>query len=161
MLLIGNPGETTVAVEAIRAGALDFLVASSADLRALPLALEKCLAHQRIKYENEQLHLDLSRSLDELARKNQQLQDANRKLEAMARTDDLTGLYNRRYLNEQLDRAWAQAVRSDQPLAFMMIDLDRFKETNDRFGHQHGDAVLRRAAKVIEANCRQVDVTAR
>ena len=161
VLLIGNPGETTVAVEAIRAGALDFLVASSADLRALPLALEKCLAHQRIKYENEQLHLDLSRSLDELARKNQQLQDANRKLEAMARTDDLTGLYNRRYLNEQLDRAWAQAVRSDRPLAFMMIDLDRFKETNDRFGHQHGDAVLRRAAKVIEANCRQVDVTAR
>ena len=161
VLLIGEPGETTVAVEAIRAGALDFLVASNADLQALPLALEKCLAHQRIKHENEQLHLDLSRSLAELALKNQQLQDANHKLEAMARTDDLTGLYNRRWLNEQLDRAWAQAVRSDRPLAFMMIDLDRFKETNDRFGHQHGDAVLRRAAKVIEANCRQVDVTAR
>ncbi len=161
VLLIGEPGETTVAVEAIRAGALDFLVASNADLRALPLALERCLAHQRIKHENEQLQLDLSRSLAELALKNQQLQDANRKLEAMARTDDLTGLYNRRYLNEQLDRAWAQAVRSDQPLAFMMIDLDRLKETNDRFGHLRGDAVLRRAAKVIEANCRQVDVTAR
>ena len=108
---------------------------------------------------SDEIHKSLS--LAELARKNRQLQDANRKLEAMARTDDLTGLYNRRYFGEQLDRAWAQAVRNDRPLAFMMIDLDRLKETNDRFGHQRGDEVLRRAARVIEANCRQVDVTAR
>ena len=161
VLLIGEPGDTTVAVEAIRAGALDFLVASEAQLRALPLVLEKCLAHQRIKQENERLQVDLGHSLTELAIKNQQLQDANRKLESMARTDDLTGLYNRRYLNEQLEQAWAQASRSGRPLAFMMIDLDRFKAINDKFGHQQGDEVLRRAAKVIEANCRQVDVTAR
>ena len=161
VLLIGKPGETDVAVEAIRAGALDFLVASKSQLRALPLVLEKCLAHQRITHENEQLQLDLGHSLTELAVKNQQLQEANAKLEAMARTDDLTGLYNRRYLNEQLEQAWARAARSRRPLAFMMIDLDRFKAVNDNFGHQQGDKELRRAAMVIEANCRQVDVTAR
>ena len=161
VLLIGEPGETDVAAEAIRAGALDFLVASEAQFRALPLVLEKCLTHQRIKQENEQLQVDLGHSLTELAIKNHQLREANRKLEAMARTDDLTGLYNRRYLNEQLDQAWARASRSRRPLAFMMIDLDRLKAINDKFGHQYGDEVLCRAAMVIEANCRQVDVTAR
>lgn len=140
---------------------MDFLVASEAELRALPLVLEKCLAQQRVKQENEKLQQDLGCSLNELAFKNDQLRSANSKLAAMARTDDLTGLYNRRYLNERLDHAWARAERSRRPLAFMMIDLDRFKAINDNLGHQQGDKELRRAAMVIEANCRQVDVTAR
>ena len=161
VLLIGEPGETDLGMKAIRAGALDFLVASATELRAMPLVLEKCVAQQRVKQENEQLQLDLGCSLRELALKNDQLKSANSKLAAMARTDDLTGLYNRRYLNEQLDQAWARAARSRRPLAFMMIDLDKFKAVNDTFGHQQGDKELRRAAMVIDANCRQVDVTAR
>ncbi len=161
VLLIGELGGTDVATEAIRAGALDCFVADGSDFQALPLALEKSLAQQRVKQENEQLQLDLGCSLKELAFKNNQLRSANSKLAAMARTDDLTGLYNRRYLHERLEQAWARAERSRRPLAFMMIDLDRFKAVNDTFGHQQGDKELRRAAMVIDANCRQVDVTAR
>ncbi|MCH8822990.1 MAG: diguanylate cyclase [Planctomycetes bacterium] len=156
-----NEGDPTVAVEAIRAGALDFLEATSTDIRALPRALEKCLVHQRIKQENERLQLDLSKSLREVGLKNQQLRIAVDQLEAMAKMDDLTGLNNRRWLGEELDRTWAQALRNNVPIAFMMIDLDRFKAINDHYGHQHGDELLQQAARIIKANCRDVDLTAR
>ena len=139
----------------------DFLTTTGHDLHALPLAVEKCLAHQRVRHENERLHRDLSSSLTELAVKNQQLQALVRQLEATARTDDLTGLCNRRSLNEMLERTWQQAVRSNRPLAFMMIDLDDFKLINDRMGHLRGDEVLRETGKIIQVNCRQVDVPAR
>lgn len=59
-----------------------------------------------------------------------------------ARTDALTELSNRRALTEQLTRALAHARRCAQPVSVLMIDLDRFKETNDRFGHEAGDQVL-------------------
>lgn len=162
VILIGeNEGDPSVAVEAIRAGALDFLEATSTDILALPRALEKCLVHQRIKQENERLQLDLSKSLREVGLKNQQLRIAVDQLEAMAKTDDLTGLNNRRWLGEELERTWAQATRNNMPIAFMMIDLDRFKAINDQYGHQHGDELLQQAARIIKANCRDVDLTAR
>jgi diguanylate cyclase (GGDEF)-like protein len=59
-----------------------------------------------------------------------------------AQTDSLTGLYNRRALTEQLTRASARARRHGEPLSVLMIDLDRFKQTNDTFGHEAGDQVL-------------------
>ncbi len=161
VILSGDPGDAAVAVEAIRAGALDFLATNDHDLRTLPLAVEKCLAHHCIKEENERLDRDLSRLLRELAVKNQQLQTMIRQLEAMTRTDDLTRLGNRRWLNEMLERAWAEAVRHNRGLGFMMIDLDGFKAINDRMGHQRGDEVLRETGDIIRAKCRQEDVPAR
>lgn len=161
VILVGAPEDASVAVEAIAAGAVDFLTTTNLDLRTLPLAVEKCLAHQRVKQENERLQRDLSNSLTQLAVKNQQLQALVRQLEATARTDDLTGLCNRRSLNDMLATAWQQAVRNDRPLAFMMIDLDDFKTINDRKGHQRGDEVLKEMGKILQANCRQVDVPAR
>ena len=161
VMLVGTPEDAAMAVEAIRAGAVDFLTVTGHDLLALPLAVEKCLAHQRVKQENERLQADLGDSLTELAVKNHQLQALVRQLEATARTDDLTGLCNRRSLNELLDRAWRQAVRNNRPLAFMMIDLDDFKTVNDCKGHLRGDETLRELARIIRTNCRQVDVPAR
>jgi two-component system chemotaxis family response regulator WspR len=161
VILMGAPDDAAMAVEAIRAGAMDFLTATGHDLPTLPLVVEKCLAQQRVKKENQRLQADLSSSLTELAVKNRQLQALVRQLEAMARTDDLTGLCNRRYLNEMLQRAWAEAALDDRPLAFVMIDVDDFKSVNDCRGHLHGDDLLRRIGKVIESNCRHVDVAAR
>ena len=161
VVLTGTPTDASVAVESIRAGAMDFLVLSGTEIRTLPLAIEKSFALQRIKQENERLQRDLSRSLAELEVKNRQLSAVVQQLEAMARTDSLTGLCNRRWLNEVLERAWNEATRHDRPLAFMMIDLDGFKELNDRCGHQRGDELLKLAGNVIATNCRQVDVPAR
>lgn len=161
VMLTGEPSDAPLAIEAIRAGAADFLVNTDSDLRTLPLTIEKCLAQQRIKRENERLQSDLSRSLAETAVKNRQLQALIHQLETMARTDELTNLFNRRWLNLMLERIWAESLRNGRPMAFMMIDLDGFKAVNDQLGHQYGDDILRLSAKVIEANCRQVDHVAR
>jgi diguanylate cyclase (GGDEF)-like protein len=87
----------------------------------------------------------LARSLADRAR----LTSLSTKLEQIARTDTLTGLLNRRALGEHLTRAAAHARRRDEPLSLMMIDLDRFKETNDQFGHEAGDQVLRAFANCM------------
>lgn len=160
VILLGP--DCSMAVEAIRGGAIDFVDTDQhQDLVKLPQVVEKCLIHQRIKQENERLHRDLKASLSELAVTNHQLQSVIRQLEAMARTDELTGLANRRWLNLMLQGHWAEALRHSLPLACLMIDMDAFKAVNDRCGHTHGDELLRLAAKVIRANCRQVDIPAR
>jgi len=160
VIMLGE--DASLAIEAIRSGALDFVVADhEQQLTVLPLVVEKCLVHQRIKQENERLHHDLKASLADLAVTNHQLQSVIRQLEAMARTDELTGLANRRWLNLMLQGNWAEALRHGLPLACLMIDMDEFKAVNDKRGHTHGDELLRLAAKVIRANCRQVDIPAR
>jgi diguanylate cyclase (GGDEF)-like protein len=160
VIVIG--ADSSMAVEAIRGGALDFILASDVrNLDNLPLAVEKCLVHQRIMHENERLHSDLKSSLADLAVTNHQLQSVIRQLEAMARTDELTGLANRRWFNLMLQGHWAEALRHALPLACLMIDMDEFKRVNDMCGHTQGDDVLRLAARVIKANCREVDVAAR
>jgi diguanylate cyclase (GGDEF)-like protein len=83
------------------------------------------------------------------------------RMEKMARTDSLTGLFNRRALNEHLTRASAHARRRDEPLSVLMIDLDRFKQTNDRFGHEAGDRVLCAVADCMREVLRVDDVYGR
>lgn len=73
----------------------------------------------------------------------------------LATHDELTGLANRRNLNEVLAKEWARAIRSDQPLALAMIDIDHFKRYNDQYGHQAGDKCLNRVARTIELNARR------
>ncbi|MFH1435721.1 MAG: sensor domain-containing diguanylate cyclase [Pseudomonadota bacterium] len=83
------------------------------------------------------------------------------KLEEMASTDALTGLFNRRVFLEALVRKLGSAVRFNKPLSVIMTDLDRFKSVNDTHGHHVGDEVLRMFAAVLKENARQVDLVAR
>lgn len=83
-------------------------------------------------------------------------------MSVLAETDGLTGLYNHRHFQQELDRALATARRYEQSLTLAMIDIDRFKLFNDRFGHQAGDHVLREVARLIRQSVRDtVDVVAR
>jgi diguanylate cyclase len=75
--------------------------------------------------------------------------------------DPLTGLYNRRYMEESLEREFRRALRKGLPLAILMIDLDHFKRFNDSHGHEAGDAVLRELAKVLQALLRTEDIVSR
>jgi len=75
--------------------------------------------------------------------------------------DSLTGLYNRRYLTEMLDREIRRAVRAEQSLGILMIDLDHFKNFNDTYGHDAGDAVLRQAASFLSKSIRVEDIVCR
>lgn len=79
----------------------------------------------------------------------------------LAFTDGLTGLYNRRYLMEQLERELPRARRSNGSVSLMMIDLDGLKAINDRFGHHEGDGVLKGLGGIIKVNTRASDVAAR
>ena len=75
--------------------------------------------------------------------------------------DSLTGVYNRRYLEQFLSREIKRSRRSGRPIAFLMIDINRFKEINDRFGHQAGDRVLQAIASLLSKNVREVDIVVR
>ncbi len=161
VILTGHPEESDAAVEAIQAGAADYLMLTGHEMITFPVTVQKCLALQVVRTENDDLHAELSQSLSELAVANRELQQMIQRLEVAARTDDLTKLSNRRWLNLMLENRWEEATRNGIPLAFMMIDLDGFKTFNDTFGHQKGDEILRLAARVLEANCRSIDISAR
>ncbi len=89
------------------------------------------------------------------------LKAAMRRIEDMAVTDELTGLYNRRHLFTRLREEHPRAVRYGSPLACIMADIDFFKKINDCHGHQSGDAVLREVAGILKSSSRQSDVTGR
>lgn len=80
---------------------------------------------------------------------------ANAKLAALAATDGLTGLANRRYFDEILYREWRRSARSGARLALLMIDIDKFKSFNDRYGHWRGDEALQALARIIQESIRR------
>ena len=90
-----------------------------------------------------------------------ELRRANEILLEISHTDHLTGLYNRRYMMDILEREFLRTARTGSSLAFLIIDLDYFKEINDRYGHQEGDAVLGRAAAVFREQLRSYDIPVR
>lgn len=87
---------------------------------------------------------------------------AERELAALASTDPMTGLANRRTLDRTLDLEWRRAQRTGHPVSLIMIDIDHFKTFNDSYGHQAGDEAIRQVAQVIKAHVRRpADLTAR
>lgn len=97
----------------------------------------------------------------ELRRKNRELKVANNRIEELTRKDPLTGLFNRRYLSEHLSRALNLAARKDLDLSLIMIDIDYFKNINDKFGHDIGDKVLKKLAEIYTDAIRNEDFLAR
>ena len=82
-------------------------------------------------------------------------------LRAQSTKDPLTGLYNRRYQQEMLDREIRRAIRSEQALGILMLDLDHFKNFNDTYGHDAGDAVLRETGSFLVRSIRAEDFVCR
>lgn len=80
---------------------------------------------------------------------------------ALSIQDPLTGLYNRRHMEEMIMREELQAQRSGSPFSIVMVDIDHFKNFNDTFGHQAGDAVLREAGRFLQSHIRGVDIACR
>jgi diguanylate cyclase (GGDEF)-like protein/PAS domain S-box-containing protein len=104
---------------------------------------------------------------EELNRQNQlqryqaQLEEANAKLSELATTDALTGLPNRRAFDDRLTSAFASARHSMHPLSVILLDVDNFKQHNDRFGHDAGDDTLRQVAKLLRQASRVHELVAR
>lgn len=113
-------------------------------------------------------HVEIAQAHDELKSLHAALLAADLEKSALlvqlaeqSRTDALTGLANRRWLDERLANEVQKARRHAKPLAVAMCDLDFFKRINDRFGHPVGDEVLRRVAAILRERCRSTDLIAR
>jgi diguanylate cyclase (GGDEF)-like protein len=161
VVVVTGHNDYTTAVEAIRRGALDYVVKLGDYLLALPVVMEKNIRQHQWKMENRRLQLDLQAMLEEVQVKNVQLTESMQKLRQMAVTDDLTRLANRRHFAEAGERLFAQALRYGFDLTCCMCDLDGFKRVNDSLGHQAGDELLRTTAGALRGALRDSDLAAR
>jgi len=126
-------------------------VAGAAALCAVALAVIAGVLRQRLRSAERQL-LEFSNKLE----------TTTIELKRLSGIDALTGVANRRFFDEMLDKEWARAARSRQPLAIIMVDIDRFKIHNDTYGHQAGDECLRQVASVLKHSVRRpADLVAR
>jgi diguanylate cyclase (GGDEF)-like protein len=124
-------------------------------LRQQRLALQRALA------ETEAANLRLAASEQEIRQVHRQLEAANAQLLAMATTDSLTGLLNRRAFLERLSTEFALARRNGSPLSLLMLDVDNFKLCNDTHGHDAGDRTLTQFARVLQNSVRETDLVVR
>lgn len=125
---------------------------------AVPRLLQ---ARLRAGLREVRLQRELEHDRQELHGFAAQLAITNRRLQDMALTDPLTGFRNRRYAMDRLEQEWAVADRSGRPLSCLAIDVDYLKETNDRFGHDAGDAALIHVAHTLRKALRVHDVICR
>ncbi len=92
---------------------------------------------------------------------NAYFEDEHQKLFETAITDQLTGVYNRRYLFARLEEIHAESLRSDRPYTLLMIDINHFKLINDTYGHATGDLILIELGRILKLSCRRNDLATR
>jgi diguanylate cyclase (GGDEF)-like protein len=135
---------------------------SSEDLKlATTVALQGAIAIANVRYTEElQAHRDhleelVSERTRELNNAMQELTRANQILDRLSMVDPLTGVANRRNLDELLDNEWQRATQERSPLSVVLIDVDCFKLFNDTYGHQAGDECLRKVAGALQSSLRR------
>jgi diguanylate cyclase (GGDEF)-like protein len=111
--------------------------------------------------ELSQLGSALDRMAEQLERRDARLNEALERLRALAVTDALTGLYNRRYCWDALKREVIVARRGPAAFSVILIDLDHFKRVNDAWGHEAGDRVLQATADLLRSHIRGSDIAVR
>lgn len=114
-----------------------------------------------VEFDNEPAIFVSFNDMTARRRMMEELRDKSIELERLATTDELTQLYNRRYANEKLRAEFAFSERYGQQLAIGSLDIDLFKQVNDRYGHATGDLVIKTLAAELRAELRETDVAAR
>ena len=135
------------AISAIRSGACDYLVKPFENLESINSTVCRALETAQAGRAREAV-------IDSLT-------DTNKKLRHLATRDGLTDLYNHRYILELLTAEFERASRYRRNLSLLFIDVDHFKEYNDRNGHPQGDKVLRRIADILQETTRKSDAVGR
>jgi len=133
IIMITGQTDREIDRAAMMAGAADYLVKGRMDGQLLERTIRYALEHSRLL----------------------------KKILELAVRDTLTGLYNRRELHRFLDYELENCQRYGHPLSLLMVDIDHFKDINDRFGHRTGDEILQNTAQVLLSNARTCDLMAR
>ncbi len=128
----------------------------------LATRLEQDIAQrQQLEDELKANELALCQARDAAEAANRELKLLNTQLSSLATTDTLTGAWNRRHFEQELQRELIQSRRYGEPLSLLMFDIDHFKAVNDRYGHLAGDAVLVGLTRLVQQNLRAADTLAR
>ena len=146
IIILTVKGSTMEKVAGLKAGGDDYLPKPYSEIE-LNARIYACL---RMKVLQERLR-----------EKNRQLEEVLLKVEALAITDSLTELFNRRYFETIIEKEFSRTIRYQSPTSCLMIDIDYFKKINDEYGHHSGDMVLREVAKIIKSSVREIDTIAR
>jgi diguanylate cyclase (GGDEF)-like protein len=164
-------GDTAGALQALRAWQRltheRAELASRAHYQAAALQTELLLLQHRLDEKDaerratERARAQLEAANRELQHKIAEVQALQEKLREQATRDELTGLFNRRHLNDMAPALWALAQRDGRPLAAAIIDLDHFKRVNDECGHDVGDRLLAAFGRLLAASLRASDVACR
>ncbi len=124
-------------------------------------ALENAYLHslsEQTQGELKKAHQNLEKQINE---RTAELTHANRQLQELSVTDELTGLYNHRYLVRTLESEFKRALRYKRNFTLLMADVDFFKQVNDAYGHPCGDLVLRELGRIFKRTVRATDIVAR
>lgn len=119
------------------------------------------IMHHTIKRQIAELNAHREMLEQEVQERTKELEEANKKLDLISRTDELTGLPNRRDMLRTIDNEIQRVTRSKKPFCFIFIDIDHFKNVNDTYGHACGDEVLKHVSATIRNLLRKYDVLAR
>jgi two-component system cell cycle response regulator len=141
VIMVTGHGDERIAVEAMKKGAYDYVVKSGNYLALLPSVIFESLKKHEMEREKARHALDMER---------------------LVITDDLTGLFNRRYFYRKIEEEMVRAKRQNGKLTLILFDLDHFKKYNDTFGHLEGDRALKEVGKItlfsirekIDSGCR-------
>ena len=117
--------------------------------------------HDTIKRQIKELNAHRDILEQEVKERTKDLEEVNKKLELISKTDELTGLPNRREMNETIANEMGRSSRTHKPFCFIFIDIDHFKNINDTYGHACGDVILKSVAQTIRGLLRKYDVFAR
>jgi two-component system cell cycle response regulator len=135
VIMVTGRGDERIAVEAMKAGAYDYVIKEGNYLLQLPSALFKAIKQNETVKEKVRLE---------------------RELERLTIIDDLTGLFNRRYFYRKLEEEMTRASRQKGKLVLILMDLDYFKDYNDKFGHLAGDKALKKVGSIIMHSIRDM-----
>lgn len=153
-IVVTAAGNEQVAVSAMKLGAMDYIVKDRETIKQLPASCRDVLKRFNMEQENARL-------IEQMHTLNMELLETNRRLDDISKRDELTGIFNRRYLMESLSYETSRSGRYAMPLSFVLLDLDHFKRINDTCGHTTGDLVLRQFAGAISERVRKTDIFGR
>jgi two-component system cell cycle response regulator len=133
VIMVTGQGDESIAVEAMKKGVFDYVIKAGNYWAALPSVVLRAVRQREVEREKTRLAIDLER---------------------LVITDDLTGLFNRRYFYQKIAEEIVRAKRQNGKLSLILLDLDCFKKHNDTFGHLEGDKALKESGSIILSSIR-------